>query len=266
MRNDETVLKTTLVTDAAAALRRAATSRLPIAPLTETFPGLSRSDAYAIQLANIERDLAAGARVVGHKLGLTSPVMQEMMGVDEPDFGHLLDTMMFDTTGPVPLSGFIQPRIEVELAFVLERALPADCTEEDVLAATATVIPCLELIDSRIANWDIRLADTIADNASSAAVILGDAGFSAHDRPLDDIDTRLVINGVEVAAGSTSAVLGHPARSVAWLARTLAGFGVALEPGHIVLSGSCTRAVDVAPGDTVSAHFAGVGTMTVIFE
>ncbi|NYJ21349.1 2-keto-4-pentenoate hydratase [Glaciibacter psychrotolerans] len=253
-------------TEAARALRQAAANREPIARLSSTFPGLSLADAYAIQTLNIQLDVASGSRIIGHKLGLTSPVMQEMMGVDEPDFGHLMDTMLLDSTRAVSLGSYIQPRIEVELAFVLAEALSADCTEADVLSATAYVVPCIELIDSRIENWNIHLIDTIADNASSAAVILGDTRISPLEWSLDDIDARLVINGQEVAAGSTSAVLGHPARSVAWLARTLAGFGVALEPGHVVLSGSCTRAIDVVPGDRAEARFTGLGDVVVTFD
>lgn len=248
------------------ALRQAEADRRPIARLTETFPGLTLEDAYAIQTANIRQQVSTGARILGHKVGLTALVMQEMMGVDEPDFGHLLDTMLLDASGPVSLSPFIQPRIEVELAFVLAEALAPDCDEFDVIAATAYVVPCIELIDSRIENWDIGLIDSVADNGSAAGFIIGDSRFSPEDVVLDDIDAQLLINGIEVSAGSTRDVLGHPARSVAWLAHALADFGVTLEPGHVVLSGSCTAALDVSPGDLAEARFNGLGDLIVNFE
>ena len=145
-------------------------------PLTESFPDIDVVDAYEIQLINIQRKLAAGARVRGHKVGLSSPVMQQMMGVDEPDYGHLLDAMVLPGTAPIPAAGYCYPRIEVEIGYVLGSSLPgAGCTEADVLAATEYIVPSLELIDSRIRDWRIRLADTIADNASSAGVAEYDA-------------------------------------------------------------------------------------------
>jgi 2-keto-4-pentenoate hydratase len=143
----------------------------PVDPLTETFPGIDVVDAYEIQLINIRRKLAAGARVRGHKVGLSSPVMQQMMGVDEPDYGHLLDSMVLSQETPIAAGRYCYPRIEVEIGYVLGAPLPgAGCTEEDVLAATEYIVPSLELIDSRITDWRIKLADTIADNASSAAM------------------------------------------------------------------------------------------------
>ncbi len=173
----------------------------PIGPLTETFPGIDVVDAYEIQLANIRRKLAAGQRVRGHKVGLSSPVMQQMMGVDEPDYGHLLDSMVLDQDAPIPAAGYCYPRIEVEIGYVLGSALPgAGCTEADVLAATAYIVPSLELIDSRITDWRIKLADTIADNASSAGVILGaerrtPTELAAAGVDLSDIDAVLFQKG-----------------------------------------------------------------------
>ena len=244
----------------------ARTAVRPIPPLIETEPGLEVADSYEIQSINIRREIDGGARIVGHKIGLTSPAMQQMMGVDIPDFGHLLDTMVPDTSRPVPLAGFVQPRVEVEIAYVLGSELRGPgVTRADVEAAASHVLPCLELIDSRIENWRIGLMDTIADNASSAAVLLG-----PHEYPADVISepraATLLINDVVVAEGSTADVLGHPAEAVAWLANALGEFGVPLEAGHIVLSGSCTRAIDVRPGDRVSARFEGLGSVDVDFE
>ncbi|MBE2997103.1 fumarylacetoacetate hydrolase family protein [Nocardiopsis sp. HNM0947] len=241
--------------------------RAPVAPLRSTHPGIDAADAYTIQLHNIARRTAAGARVVGHKVGLSSPVMQQMMGVDEPDYGHLLDTMALDAGRPVQADAYCSPRIEVEIAYVLGSALPgAGCTEQDVLEATAYVVPALELIDSRIRDWDIGIADTIADNASSAGMVLGTDRARPGGLDPAAIDAALFHDGTRVAEGSTGAVLGDPTRAVAWLARTVAGFGVKLEAGHVILPGSCTRAVDVRPGGTFSAEFAGLGSVTVRFE
>jgi 2-keto-4-pentenoate hydratase len=249
----------------------------PIGPLTETFPGIDVVDAYEIQLANIRRKLAAGQRVRGHKVGLSSPVMQQMMGVDEPDYGHLLDSMVLSQDAPIPAARYCYPRIEVEIGYVHWSALPgADCTEADVLAATEYIVPSLELIDSRIRDWRIKLADTIADNASSAGVILGQARRTPAElaaRGIDLANIEAVLyeggpsdpEGTEIARGNTSAVLGNPTACVAWLARKVADFGVKLEAGHLILPGSCTRAIDARPATVFRAEFAGLGTVTASF-
>lgn len=244
----------------------------PVDPLTETFPGIDAVDAYEIQLINIRRKIAAGARVRGHKVGLSSPVMQQMMGVDEPDYGHLLDSMVLAGAAPIPAGNYCYPRIEVEIGYVLGSALPgADCTEQDVLAATEYIVPSLELIDSRITNWQIKLPDTIADNASSAGVILGEARrtpaeLAERGVDLANIDAVLYCGDEEVTRGNTSAVLGNPTWCVAWLARKVASFGVKLEAGHLIIPGSCTRAIDAKPGTAFRAEFAGLGTVTAEFN
>jgi len=280
------MLDSTQRTTAAELLWAAERDLTPIGPLTETFPGIDVVDAYEIQLGNIRRKLAAGARVRGHKVGLSSPVMQQMMGVDEPDYGHLLDSMVLSQDAPIPAARYCYPRIEVEIGYVLGSALPgADCTEADVLAATAYIVPSLELIDSRITDWRIKLADTIADNASSAGVILGaerktPAELAAAGVDLSDIDAVLYARDgsggregsggegkmTEIARGNTSAVLGNPTACVAWLARKVADFGVKLEAGHLILPGSCTRAIDAGPGSVFRAEFAGLGTVTAEFS
>jgi 2-keto-4-pentenoate hydratase len=240
--------------------------RAPIEPLTGTFEGIGVVDAYEIQLLNIARRRAAGVGVYGHKVGLSSAVMQQMMGVDEPDYGHLLETMVLSEQSPVAADRYCYPRIEVEIAYVLGETLPGDgCTEADVLAATDYVAPSLELIDSRIVDWRIGLADTIADNASSAGVVLGAARVHPRDLDLADIEAVLSQDDVEVARGNTNAVLGDPTTAVAWLARKVASFGVKLEAGHVVLPGSCTRAFDVRAGSTFRAEFAGLGDVALTF-
>ncbi|MGD0698713.1 MAG: 2-keto-4-pentenoate hydratase [Trebonia sp.] len=266
------MLDSTQRTRAAELLWAAERDLAPISPLTETFPAIDVVDAYEIQLSNIRRKIAAGARVRGHKVGLSSPVMQQMMGVDEPDYGHLLDSMVLRQDAPVPAAAYCYPRIEVEIGYVLGSPLPgADCTEADVLAATEYIVPSLELIDSRITDWRIKLADTIADNASSAGVILGEprrtpAELAARGIDLADIEAVLYADGAEVASGNTSAVLGNPTACVAWLARKVAGFGVKLEAGHLIIPGSCTRAIDATPGTSFRAEFAGLGTVTTSFS
>jgi 2-keto-4-pentenoate hydratase len=248
------------------ALRDAEASRRPIPPLRETWPEIDVVDAYEIQLLNIRRRLGAGAGVRGHKVGLSSKAMQEMMGVDEPDYGHLLTDMQVSSEEPVPAERYCYPRVEVEVAFVLGETLPgAGCTEDDVLRATEYVAPAIELIDSRIADWDIRIADTIADNASSAGFVLGPERMSPHEVDLKAIDAVLMRKGEKVAEGRSDAVLGNPVTAVAWLADKVAGFGVTLEAGHVILPGSVHRAIDVRPGDAFVADFEGFGSVTLDF-
>jgi 2-keto-4-pentenoate hydratase len=253
--------------DVAAALRRAEADRQPIPPLRETWPGIDVVDAYEVQLLNIRRRLDAGATVKGHKVGLSSKAMQEMMGVDEPDYGHLLSDMEVSSDAPVPAARYCYPRVEVEVGFVLGRTLPGrGCTEADVLAATEYVAPAIELIDSRITDWDIRIADTIADNASSAGFVLGPERVKPDELDLTAIDARLHRNGEQVAEGRSDAVLGNPVTAVAWLADKVASFGVVLEAGHVILPGSVHRAIDAAPGDRFRADFDGLGSVTLDFD
>jgi 2-keto-4-pentenoate hydratase len=240
--------------------------RTPVDPLTDTFPGIDVVDAYEIQLLNIRRQLDTGATVRGHKVGLSSKVMQQMMGVDEPDYGHLLSDMVLSEDTAVDTGRYCFPRIEVEIGYVLGDSLPGEgCTEEDVLAATEYIVPSIELIDSRIRDWRIGLADTIADNASSAGVVLGAARVGPRELDLAGIEAVLYRGGEEVTRGNTSAVLGDPTVAVAWLARKVATFGVRLEAGHVILPGSCTRAIDARPGDEFRAEFAGLGSVSVRF-
>ncbi|MFE2288356.1 2-keto-4-pentenoate hydratase [Streptomyces sp. NPDC059443] len=252
--------------EAAEVLRTAQARRRPVRPLSETFEGIGAQDAYEIQLINIRHRVRGdGARVTGHKVGLSSPVMQAMMGVDEPDYGHLLDAMELREDTPVPAAAYCAPRVEVEIGFVLGADLPGEgCTADDVLAATERVVPALELIDSRIADWRISIADTIADNASSAGYAIGE-GADPREMDLRAVEATLTSGGELLASGRGDAVLGDPAESVAWLARTVARFGVPLRKGHLILPGSCTRAVDVAAGRTYTAEFTGLGPVSLSF-
>lgn len=250
----------------AAELAQAERSRVPISPLTAAQPGIDVVDAYEIQLINIRQRIAEGARVVGHKVGLSSEAMQQMMGVDEPDYGHLLNEMQVYEDKPVKASNYLYPRIEVEVAFILAADLPgADCTEEDVLAATEAFAPAIELIDSRISDWKIKLCDTIADNASSAGFVLGKQRVKPGDIDIRAIDAALTKNGEVVAQGRSDAVLGNPVTAVAWLARKVESFGVRLKAGDIVLPGTATRAIDVHAGDDCVADFTGLGSVRLVF-
>jgi 2-keto-4-pentenoate hydratase len=191
--------------------------------------------------------------------------MQQMMGVDEPDYGHLLDDMQL--AGTADASAYLFPRVEVEIGFVLARDLPGEgCTVEDVLACTEFVAPAIELIDSRIIDWKIGLQDTIADNASSAGFVLGSERVHPSELDICGVAATLRRNGEVVAEGRGDAVLGDPAIAVAWLAEKVASFGVRLLAGDIVLPGSCTRAIDARPGDEFHAEFAGLGSVDLKFE
>ena len=261
------MLSSAIRAELAAGLADAERSRVPITPLTAAHPDIDVVDAYEIQLINIRARLDDGARVIGHKVGLSSEAMQKMMGVNEPDYGHLLADMEVFEDIPVDTSKFLFPRVEVEVGFILADDLPgAGCTEDDVLAATAAYVPSIELIDTRIRDWKIALCDTIADNASSAGWVLGPQRVSPKDIDIKAIDAVLTRNGEVVAEGRSDAVLGNPVTAVAWLARKVDSFGVRLKAGDIVLPGSCTRAIDARPGDNFLADFAGLGSVRLSFE
>ena len=261
------MLSTAARAELAADLAEAERTRVPMSPLIVAYPDIDVVDAYEIQLINIRQRIAESAVVVGHKVGLSSEAMQKMMGVDEPDYGHLLADMEVFEDVPVVAAKYLFPRVEVEVGFLLAEDLPgAGCTEDDVLAATAAFAPSIELIDTRIRDWKIALCDTIADNASSAGYVLGPARVSPKDVDITAIDAVLTRNGDVVAEGRSDAVLGNPVTAVAWLARKVDSFGVRLRAGDIVLPGSCTRAIDARPGDEFVADFAGLGSVRLSFE
>ncbi len=247
-------------------LLEAEAKRAPIAPLTTTYPDLKIEAAYQIQLAGVKTRLAAGRKVIGKKIGLTSRAMQDLLGVGEPDYGHLLDDMLVIEGQPCRRDGLLQPKVEGEVAFVMKRRLAGPGVHmADVLRATAGVMPALEIVDSRIRDWKIKLVDTVADNASSARLVLGSRMLPAEAFDLRLIGMCLEKNGLVVNSGAGVAVWGHPAAAVAWLANKLAELGSALEEGDIVLSGALTAAVDVGPGDVVQAHFDRLGLVTAKF-
>lgn len=230
-------------------------------------PGAGLAQAYQVQQAQVVQWVADGDLVKGHKVGLASRAMQRQMGVDQPDFGHLTARMFHLEHAPIPRGTFIQPRVEPEVAFVLGRPLSGPgVTLAEAVRAVDHVLPSLEFVDSRIADWRIGIFDTVADNASSGGVVLG-------SRPvrLEDVDLRLMacnlhINGELVGTGAGGAVLGSPLNSLVWLANTVGPLGVTLEPGHVVLPGSMTRAFPVTTGDSIVAHMAGLGSVTAVLE
>ncbi len=239
----------------------------PVEPLTDRFPELDIDDAYAIQVGQIRQWEANGARIKGHKVGLSSAVMQRQMGVDQPDFGHLTDSMFFLESQPIDSASFVSPRVEQEMAFVLGKPLAGPgVTVAEAVAAVDFVTPAIEIIDSRIRDWKIKIVDTIADNASSGGVVLGSTAV-----PLERIDARLIggtlhRNGELVGTGAGGAVLGSPLNALVWLANTLGPRGVVLEAGHVVLPGSITAAIPVSAGDVVTATFAELGSVTARFS
>src|SRR5438445_478502 len=225
-----------------------------------------RKRGYAVDNEEIEMKKADGAKVVGKKIGLTSKAMQKMLNVDQPDYGHILDNMVLQDAAVVRVGELIQPKIEPEIAFILDRELKGPgVTPMQVLAATRFVVPALEIIDSRIEGWRIKLCDTIADNASSARVVLGNS-----PKRLDEFDLKLLgmvleKNGDIVQTGAGGAVLGHPAVAVAWLANSVGQYGVCLEAGEIIMPGALCAAADVKPGDLLQASFDGLGSVSVRF-
>ena len=214
----------------------------------------------------IASKLAAGARLRGHKIGLTSKAMQSTVGINEPDYGHLLDTMFFQDGDTIATEKLIVPRVEVELAFVLGKPLRGpDVTLFDVLDATDYVVPALELIDGR-SKYPRRIVDNIADNAACAGIILGGRPVKPLDVDLRWVAALLLKNGVIEESGVSAAVLGHPAMGIVWLANKLAAHDTGLEAGHIVLAGSFTRTVAVARGDTLHADYGPLGSISVHFS
>lgn len=250
----------------AAELLAAYASKQPLEPLTATHEGMTLEDAYAIQLLQVERRRAEGRVVRGHKVGLTSAAMQRLLKVTEPDYGHLFDDFFHLEHAPIPVEPFLQPRVEPEVAFVLKRPLKGPgVTVHQALRAVDFVLPALEIVDSRIRDWKIGLLDTIADNASSGAVVLGSTPTDVGAVDLRLAGATFHRNGQVVGTGAGGAVLGSPLNSLVWLANTVGARGITLEEGDVVLPGAVCAMVPVAAGDTFTATFAGLGSVTARF-
>ncbi len=255
------------VRDAAAALLGVYRTGAPIAPLSERYPDATLVDAYRVQQEQVRAWTTSGDMIRGHKIGLVSAALQEQMGVHEPDYGHLTSSMFHPADQPVPTHSFIQPRIEPEIAFVLESSLQGPgVTVAEAAQAVEYAVPALEIVDSRIADWRISIVDTIADNASSGGVVLGDTPISPEELAGMSSICSLSRNGEVLETGTAHTLIGSPLDSLTWLANTLGLLGVGLEPGHVVLSGSLTRTVPVASGDTFTADIAGVGRVTAFMS
>lgn len=241
--------------------------RHTVAPLTGRVPGVTIDDAYAISRRMLARRLADGERVVGKKIGVTSEAVQRMLDVHQPDFGFLTDAMLFESGAAIPIGEkLIQPRAEGEIAFVLARDLAGPgVTEADVLAATRAVRPCFEIVDSRIRDWKIRIEDTVADNASSGVFVLGPDEVDPRAVDLVACRIRVEKNGTPLSEGVGAAALGSPVHCVAWLANTLSRYGIALEAGEVILSGSLVPLEPVKAGDRMRLELEGVGGASVSF-
>jgi 2-keto-4-pentenoate hydratase len=238
-----------------------------LAPLTSTYDGLTVDDAYAIQQLQISSRLAGGASIIGYKVGLTSAAMQQQMGVYEPDFGHLLTGMLYPADAPIDTRRFRQPRAEPEVALILGDSLRGPgLSVADVMSATRYALPAIEIIDSRITGWKITLIDTIADNASSGGLVLGQSPVPPAGRDLALAGCVFRRNGRIAGTGAGAAVLGSPWHAAAWLANTLTGRGAELAAGSIILTGSITAAVPVAAGDSVTVTIDGLGSATAVFD
>ena len=252
---------------AAESLWSAAASCQAISPLRETFPGFGPEEAYAVQEINTQRRIKAGGRLVGRKIGLTARAVQQQLGVDQPDYGMLFADMAVADGEPVRWATLMQPKVEAEVALVMERDLPEpDVTIAQLLRAVAFALPAIEIVGSRIAEWNIRFVDTVADNASSSAFVLGNTPVS-----LKGLDLRLAgmvmeRSGEQVSLGAGAACLGNPMNAALWLANKMASLGRGLKAGDVVLTGALGPMVAARPGDVFEARINGMGSVRAVFE
>jgi 2-oxo-hept-3-ene-1,7-dioate hydratase len=250
---------------AADALTRAERTLVPTPQLSKLYPAMDIEDAYRVQDLWAQGRIAAGARVVGHKIGLTSRAMQMASNFTEPDFGRILDDALYNSGAQIPAKAFLRPRLEVELAFIMGSDLAGPSTQiYDVMRATEAVVPALEIIDYRT-EVPRAIVDTIADNAAFGAIVVGGRPVRPYDIDVRWVGATLSKNGIIEESGVSAAVMGHPAAGVAWLVNKLASVGAGLEKGQIVLSGSFTRPVDIATGDVIHADYGPLGAIGVSF-
>lgn len=251
---------------AAEKLKQAEKNKAPIAPFTSLAEAISVEDAYQIQLLQIQEKVERGAEIKGLKVGLTSKVMQDMFNVDTPDYGHILDSMIFGQDSSVNVEQFIQPKVEFEIAFVLKSELKGpNVTVEDVLTATDYVVPAIEIIDSRIEDWKFKFEDTVADNGSSAGAVFGSKRTYAKDVDLAAVEMNAYRNGEWFDSATGEAVMGHPAKAVAWLANAVAEYGITLRAGYFILAGALSKAVPFEADENFTADFGELGDVSVSF-
>lgn len=251
---------TEVITAAASTLRQARLHRTPVPPASAKF-GLSElADAYRVAEINTAARVAEGRRIVGKKIGLTAKAVQQQLGVDQPDFGVLFDDMEFLHGADIPTERLIQPKVEAEVAFVVERDIDGEApTYGEFLNGLAYALPALEIVDSAITDWKITLFDTVADNASSGLYVLGDQPVTIGALSLGDLGMAMTSGGETVSVGTGAACLGHPLRAAYWLARTMAAQGQGLKAGEVILSGALGPMVPVQAGDLIDAHIAALG-------
>lgn len=255
------------VLDVAARLRKAEETREPIAPVRGDLPADSIDLAYAVQQVNVDQWLADGRRIVGRKIGLTSEAVQRQMGVNQPDFGTLFADMSLADGEPIQAGVVLQPRVEAEVALVVNRDLPlADLTLGELTQSIDHLLPAIEVVGSRIEAWDITIVDTIADNASSGAFVLGTRPVDPRSVDLYAAGMVLELGGQVRSVGAGAACLGHPYRSALWLARRMAAEGTPLRAGDLVLTGALGPMVTLEPGVSVQASIQGLGTVRTILE
>jgi 2-oxo-3-hexenedioate decarboxylase/2-keto-4-pentenoate hydratase len=255
------------VAAAATRLRKAASTGVPVAPVRDLIGPDDVRAAYAVQQLNLAERLAAGRTVVGRKIGLTSPAVQQQLGVDQPDFGVLLDDMAYDDGATVPFSAVLQPRAEAEVAFVLGADLAeGELDHARVSAAVDHVVAAIEVCGSRVADWDISFGDTVADNASGGAYVLGTERRTLEEVTPREVTMSMTIDGEEVSTGTGAACLGDPLEALLWLARQARDLGEPLRAGQVVLSGALGPMRPVHPGAHVSVTISGLGTVSATFS
>ena len=236
-------------------------------PLTERDSDITMDDAYRIQLHTIQRRIDAGERIVGKKIGVTSQAVMNMLKVTQPDFGHMMSGMTYGDGDTVSLKHALLPRGEGEIAFIMKHDLTGPgLNNEDILRATDCVMPCFEIVDSRIRDWKIKIQDTVADNGSSFAYVLGGCAVDPRKIDLTTVAMTLEKNGVVIGSGTGAATLGNPLTAVTWLANTLGDYGITLKAGEVILSGSLSIMFPVAPGDSVRMTLVGIGSCSARFE
>lgn len=248
-------------------LYQALRSNSVIDPITNQYPDMTIEDAYAVQKRMIDRRVQDGEVIVGKKIGVTSRAVMNMLGVYQPDFGYMMDRMIVNEGESVAMNTLIQPKAEGEIAFLLKKDLMGPgLSNADILAATECVIPCFEIVDSRIRDWKIKIQDTVADNASCGVFVLGDSAVSPRKVDLSTCGMVLEKNGEIIATGSGAAAMGSPVNAITWLANTLGRLGVPLKAGEVVLSGALAAMFPCAAGDNFRVSIGGIGACSVRFE